>query len=158
MITCKFEDGGSARLRHVTVDALVINENESRILLVKRSPKISQGNKWAIPGGFLDRGENIKEGIKREVIEETGHDTLSIELFKIVSHPGRKGEDRQNVDFIFIVKTIEAAGKTDWEVKELKWFGLDDLPSAEDFAFDHYEHIESYLNYKKQKYTLPLVV
>ncbi|MCU0679402.1 MAG: NUDIX hydrolase [Planctomycetes bacterium] len=157
MITCSFENGNQAQLRHVTVDAIVVNQKGDRLLLAKRSPKITHGNKWALPGGFLDRGENIFEGISREVKEETGHDALGIELFKIVSHPGRKGEDRQNVDFVFIVKTIEAAGKTDWEVKELKWFYLEDLPPVEEFAFDHYEHIETYLKYKKQKFLLPLV-
>ena len=34
MITCKFEDAGGAKLRHVTVNAVVIKDN--RVLLGKR--------------------------------------------------------------------------------------------------------------------------
>jgi 8-oxo-dGTP diphosphatase len=38
--------------------------------LVKESEKIS--GKWELPGGGLDFGEDIKEGLKREIQEEMG--------------------------------------------------------------------------------------
>jgi len=57
----------------------VIEDGKGRILLVKHKPERGgywQG-KWICPGGELEFGEEIKEGIKREVKEETN---LEVEL------------------------------------------------------------------------------
>ncbi|MCX5998271.1 MAG: NUDIX domain-containing protein [Chloroflexi bacterium] len=51
----------------------VIDDGEGRILLVKHVPERGgfwQG-KWICPGGQLELGETIQEGIVREVREET---------------------------------------------------------------------------------------
>lgn len=59
----------------------VIEDGIGRILLVKHIPERGgfwQG-KWICPGGELELGETIEEGIKREVREET---QLEIGLFK----------------------------------------------------------------------------
>ena len=57
----------------VAVGAVIVDK-EGRILLVKHVPERSsywQG-KWICPGGKLEWGETIEEGIAREVKEETG--------------------------------------------------------------------------------------
>ena len=57
----------------------VIEDDAGRVLLVKHRPERGgfwQG-KWICPGGELEPGETIEEGIKREVREET---RLEIEL------------------------------------------------------------------------------
>ncbi len=59
----------------------VIDNGAGRILLVKHIPERGgfwQG-KWICPGGELELGETIEEGIKREVREET---QLEIDLVK----------------------------------------------------------------------------
>ena len=51
----------------------IIEDEAGRILLVKHVPERGgfwQG-KWICPGGRLELGETIEEGIKREVREET---------------------------------------------------------------------------------------
>ena len=56
----------------VAVGAVIVDK-EGRILLVKHVPERNgywQG-KWICPGGKLERGETIEEGIAREVKEET---------------------------------------------------------------------------------------
>ena len=70
MITCRFENGRSATLRHVVVHAVV--ERGGALLLVKRAPTLSEGGKWGLPGGFLDRDERLVDGVLRELREETG--------------------------------------------------------------------------------------
>ncbi len=60
------------------------------------------GGKFTIPGGFLDRNENIEQGTLRELKEETGYEGKIICLFHINDNPTRPKEDRQNVDFIYM--------------------------------------------------------
>ncbi len=156
MINCTFENGRKASLRHVTIDGLVIKEN--KILLVKRSETaINNPNKYALPGGFLSRDENTKEAVLREVEEESGFKCKVISLFKITDKPDRKGEDRQNVNFTFLIQVEEEIGNHDDEVSEVKWFDLNNLPAEGDFAFDHYEVVLLYLKYLKEKFPLPVI-
>lgn len=146
MLTCTFEDGGTGNQRHVVVDALVVDKN--KILLIKRAEHLTNGGKYAFPGGFLDRDETAEQAIVREVKEETGYDSTVEKLFTIIDNPNRPQEDRQNVAFIYIVKPLGQTGEADSESTEVKWFSLDDLPSENDFAFDHYQTIQEY----KKKY------
>ena len=139
MITCFFENKNRTFLRHVTVDALLIQKD--KILLIKRADHLVEGNKYALPGGFLDRDETTSEGILREVKEETGYQGKIISLFRVNDKPDRKNEDRQNVDFLYLVQPEKKVAMHDNEVKEVKWFDLDKLPKPEEFAFDHYESI-----------------
>ena len=51
----------------------VIEDDEGRVLLVKHVPERNGywRGKWICPGGKLELGETIREGILREVKEET---------------------------------------------------------------------------------------
>ncbi len=146
MLTCTFEDGGTGNQRHVVVDALVVDKN--KILLIKRAEHLTNGGKYAFPGGFLDRDETAEEAVVREVKEETGYDVTVENLYTIIDNPNRPQEDRQNVAFIYIVKPLGQTGEADSESTEVKWFSLDALPLEKDFAFDHYQTIQEY----KKKY------
>ncbi len=151
MITCHFENSDKKlNFRHVTTNAII--EKDNKILLVKRSSKMYMPNLYCLPGGYLDQGETIEKGILREVKEETGYDSGVVTLFRINGNPKR---DKGNVDFIFLVKTLEKTGEHDKEVAEVKWFDFNDLPKKDEVAFDHYENIELYLEYKKDKFNLP---
>ncbi len=155
MINCTFENGGKASLRHVTVVAIARNK-EGKILLTKRALHLLRGGKYTIPGGFLDRDENTSEGIKREIEEETGLRASEVKLFRINDSPNRPKEDRQNVDFTFLVK-VEGNLKENNEVSEFKWIDEQSLPADEEFAFDHRESINKYFKYLKEPFQLPII-
>lgn len=155
MITCTFEKGWNASLRHVTVDALFVDGE--KILLVKRATHLLEAGKYCLPGGYLDRDENLIEGILREVIEETGYEGVIPQLFRINDNPYRRNEDRQNVSFIFIIKKGNMLSTPDDEVTEVKWFHLNELPHKDEVAFDHYETIEMYKKYVQKKFNIPFI-
>ncbi len=156
MINCVFENGNKASLRHVTIGSIAIND-KSQILLVKRAPYLLNGNKYAIPGGFLDRNEDTKEGALRELLEETGLEGEVQSLFRINDNPNRKKEDRQNVDFIYITRIIGGKLKLSSESTEARWFTKENLPPEEEFAFDHREAILLYFQYLKSPFLLPII-
>ena len=144
MLTCFFEASEApAELRHAVVNCLVISGGQ--VLLTRRSKKVLiQPDKWCLPGGFVDRDETVAAAAAREAQKETGYSVKIKSLLRINDQPQRRQEPSQNVAFEFIAEPLQKSGRPDKEVSEVKWFDLDFLPSAKDFAFDHLETIKEY--------------
>ncbi|HKC14980.1 MAG TPA: NUDIX hydrolase [Patescibacteria group bacterium] len=155
MITCQFEDGGKAKLRHVTTAAIVKN-NKDEVLLVRRAPGQLNENKFTLPGGFLNRDEDSREGAIREMFEETGLEGKISYLFHIVDTPNRPKEDRQNVEFRYVVEVVGGEEKLSSETTEIKWVSEKTLPPDEEFAFDHRKTIIKYFDHLREPITLPV--
>ena len=68
---------------------------QDKILLLHRQDFKAEGNRWGIPGGKLNSGENIIDLIVREVFEETG---LHLDKSK-VHYIGKVYITVQNFDF-----------------------------------------------------------
>jgi len=109
----------------------IIEDNRERILLVKHVP--ARGgfwqDKWICPGGKLEEGETIEEGIKREVKEETG---LEIELIRPLVPFDRivKEDNRTVLHVIYIDYMARFVGgelKPDSDVGEGCWVEKKDL-------------------------------
>jgi len=160
MIACEFENGSTAHLRHVTVNAVVLRNQGSEVLLGRRGTfegkKILEHGKWSLIGGFMDRDETLAEAVEREVMEEAGWRIKNLRPFRINDRPDRPAEDRQNVDVIFLADAVERVDGTDEEVAELVWFDIGELPDASEVAFDHYESLELYRRYQVERFSLPL--
>jgi 8-oxo-dGTP diphosphatase len=62
------------------VGALVFNHD--RILLVERGKEPLKGY-WSLPGGVLEGGETLEQGIVREVREETGLEVKPVKVIEI---------------------------------------------------------------------------
>jgi len=60
--------------------AAVYIEKDDLILLLHRQLNKSQGNKWGIPGGKVDKQETPLQAAVREVREETGYDISNQEI------------------------------------------------------------------------------
>ncbi len=68
---------------------------QDKILLLHRQDFKSEGNRWGIPGGKLNKGEPLIEAIIREIFEETG---FQLEREKI-HHMGKLYIKVPNFDF-----------------------------------------------------------
>jgi len=55
---------------------------EGRALLIRRGSEPLLGE-WSIPGGMLEVGETLEEGVARELLEETGLTVRVIELIEV---------------------------------------------------------------------------
>lgn len=47
--------------------ASIFHESQEKMLLLRRV----DNDRWAVPGGYMEPGENLSEAVKREVWEET---------------------------------------------------------------------------------------
>ena len=56
---------------HLGAKAVIVREG--RVLLIKLRKNEAR---WDIPGGRLHKGESVEDGLRREVFEETGIQTL----------------------------------------------------------------------------------
>ena len=65
----------------VGVGAVIVEEG--RVLLVRRGSEPLKGH-WTLPGGVLEVGESLVDGVKRETKEETGLEVEVIELIELL--------------------------------------------------------------------------
>lgn len=73
----------------VGVGAVVVDRE--RVLLVQRGREPLKG-RWSLPGGMLELGESLSEGVRREVAEETGLEVEAIELIELIDRVIRETE------------------------------------------------------------------
>jgi 8-oxo-dGTP diphosphatase len=78
-------------------------------------------------------------------------------LFHVNDNPDRPKEDRQNVDFVYLVKVGSGLFKENNEISAAGWFDKDSLPSEEEFAFDHRTTLLKFFEYQHHSFPLPLV-
>jgi ADP-ribose pyrophosphatase YjhB (NUDIX family) len=73
----------------LAVGAVVVDRG--RVLLVRRGNSPLKGH-WSLPGGALELGESLREGLVREVREETGLIVDPVELLELLDRIHREGE------------------------------------------------------------------
>jgi len=61
------------------VGAIILKRDS--VLLVERGKSPLEGY-WSLPGGVLETGERLEEGIRREVLEETG---LAVKPLRVIT-------------------------------------------------------------------------
>ena len=106
----------------LTVDCVVF-DRASRLLLIRRGRAPFKGA-FALPGGFVEYGEDVETAALRELKEETGVDGKIVRLIGVYSDPKRDPRGH-TVSTAFLVRprstkvtggddASEAAFVTDW--------------------------------------------
>jgi 8-oxo-dGTP diphosphatase len=113
------------------VSAYVVENG--RVLLGLRAHEPDAG-RWDLLGGFLEEEEHPLDGLRRELLEETG---LEIEpggfLGCYVDTYGTLGTTVLNLVYDARIASGEMAPADD--VAELRWFDLEELPPPRELAF-----------------------
>ncbi|MGA7244993.1 MAG: NUDIX hydrolase [Terracidiphilus sp.] len=85
----------------VGVGAVVVDSG--RVLLVQRGHEPSKG-KWSLPGGILELGEPLTDGVAREVQEETGLIVESIELIELIDRVQKEdGPEGKRIRYHYVI-------------------------------------------------------
>ncbi len=66
----------------------IIESDDGRVVLIRRSIEPGYG-RWVLPGGYVDRGEEVEEAAIREAREECGLDVRIEGLVGVYSYAGR---------------------------------------------------------------------
>ena len=89
----------------VGVGGVIIDNG--RALLIRRGSEPLRGE-WSIPGGTLEVGESLQEGVARELREETGLEVCVLELIEVFDRifpndGSRPSERNQRPRFHFVI-------------------------------------------------------
>ena len=74
------------RVPHVIVGAAVIFNARGDVLIAQRHATSMLGGLWEFPGGKRERGETMRECIRREIREELGFDIEPVEPWMVIHH------------------------------------------------------------------------
>lgn len=103
-------------------------QGKPHLLLIERKRSPFAGC-WALPGGFMDEHESIKQAAARELQEETGLKNLALYQWRVYSAPGRDPRGRVvSVVFLGVCQMDEAKAVAHDDAAALQWWALDDLP------------------------------
>jgi 8-oxo-dGTP diphosphatase len=121
----------------VTVDCVIFGLDDSadlRVLLIKRA-HAPYKDTWALPGGFVDMGEDLETAARRELEEETGVTDVFIEQLYTYGAPERDPRGRViSIVYYALVNLEDHPASPNSDAKEAEWFNVRDLPAL---AFDH---------------------
>jgi mutator protein MutT len=110
----------------VGVGAIIICNG--KILLEKRKSEPAK-EKWSIPGGLVELGENTEEAVIREVREETGLEVEKPQLIDVIDNISLDEKGKIKYHFVILDYFVKLKGgelKAADDAEELVWVALDE--------------------------------
>jgi 8-oxo-dGTP diphosphatase len=127
----------------------VVVDDRGRVLLVRRAGEPFRGY-WDLPGGFLEEGEQPLGGIRRELREETGLEVEPEEFVGVwMDRYGDAEDAHATLNLYWTARVLRGEPRAADDVTELRWFGPEELPPADELAF----HIAEVLATWRQQHT-----
>ncbi len=98
---------------------ILIRSPDGKVLIGKRSESARYGNKWCLPGGYIEYEESFIETAHREVLEETG---LTIRIKGIVNVVSNHLDDLHHTIVIVLIGDAISGGQEPGDdLTEIKW-------------------------------------
>ena len=115
----------------VGVGAIIIHDN--RVVLVRReNPPLA--NEWSIPGGVLEVGELVCEGVVREALEETGLVVEAVDLLGVYDRVVRDEDGRIFYHFVlidFLCRWVSGSLQAGSDAGEAQWVSSEGIRNFE---------------------------
>jgi 8-oxo-dGTP diphosphatase len=115
----------------LATDCVVIDAKKRALLIRRRYPPFKGA--YALPGGFIDVGETVEDGCRRELMEETGVKAGKLQLLGVYSDPDRDPRGH-TCSVAFLTRVRSATPKAGDDAAEAEW--VENWWKVE-MAFDH---------------------
>lgn len=103
-----------------SVIGCIFSEDRKKVLLIKRRDVPV----WTLPGGGIEKNESFEEAIKREILEETGYQTLVKK--KVGEYTPINKLSRYT--HLFECRILSGKPTLSDETSDIQFFDLDKLP------------------------------
>ncbi|GAA4520908.1 NUDIX domain-containing protein [Brachybacterium paraconglomeratum] len=138
---------------HVAVDltVLTLRDGALNVLLIQREDEPHRGA-WALPGGFIQHGEDLDAAAHRVLADEAslGSGAVHLEQVKTFGAPGRDPRGHVvSVSFMALGADLPDPRRGD-DVADARWWALADLGEVT-LAFDHAAVLESSIERARSK-------
>lgn len=111
----------------------LIFDDDGRILLVQRGGEPLKGW-WSLPGGVLETGETVADGVRREIREETGLSVEPLELLTVFERIMPDAEGRPEYHYVLLDYICRVTGGTPCAADDcaaLRWVPEAELAAVE---------------------------
>lgn len=113
----------------------IVEDDDGRILLGRRAIEPYVGL-WDTPGGYLEEHEHPLDGLRRELLEETGLTVEPVRFLGIwMDTYGSSPDANSTLSLFWTVHIVAGEPVPADDVAELRWFSADELPAAAGLAF-----------------------
>lgn len=120
----------------VGVGAIILSND--MVLLVRRGHAPLKGE-WSLPGGALEVGETLEEGVKREVLEETGLVVQPVSMVEVVDRIARDDKGRVQYHYVlvdFLCRILSGSPACASDAVGIRWAPINDLEEIAAFTRD----------------------
>jgi 8-oxo-dGTP diphosphatase len=116
----------AATPKHSVSVAGIVVRDDGRVLVIRRN----DNGHWEAPGGVLELGESFEDGVRREVLEETGLE-ITVERLSGVYKNLANGI----VALVYRCRPVAGDTHPTAEAREVRWMTRDQVESSMNPAF-----------------------
>jgi ADP-ribose pyrophosphatase YjhB (NUDIX family) len=111
----------------VGVGGVVIQDHQ--VLLVRRGQPPRKGE-WSIPGGMLELGEKLRDGVTREIEEETGIQVTPLQVLDVFDSITADAEGKTQYHYVLVDYLCSVIGgdlRAASDVSDVRWATLEEV-------------------------------
>ena len=144
LLLCTWLEDSPSRIprgpsHYVGVAGFVVNSKDELLMIKEKDGPTKAKGLWKLPGGLVDRAENVEIAAIREVREETGLDCEFVRLAAIVESHNGVGPMRESTSDFYFVSVLKVKEETQTivpqaqEIESCEW-----IPISEALQFPLY--------------------